>query len=154
LRTKHIDVFFANYKNHSYRENIQRLLKRVNKEKIGQAITAEINWLPKDIKKQITKRDEGFNFNVTRFFNIVDYMIVFVKKFTCEAAFIFIMGIAMKQFDLKKYIKKDEDCIKNNKNKEISFGFYQIVTLHLTYEAHLSKQKRQIMGIKKGIFFT
>ena len=96
MRTKHIDVFFANYKNHSYRENIQRLLKRVNKEKIGQAITAEINWLPKDIKKQIIKRDKGFNFNVTRFFNIVDHMIVFVKKFTCETAFFFIMDTAMK----------------------------------------------------------
>ena len=154
MKTKHIDVFFANYKNQSYRANIQRLLKRVNKEKAERSIIAEINWLPKDVKKQFADEDGKVNHDGLEFFIEINNMVTLVNTFTCEQAFNFIMGHVMTSFDLKKYIKKNEDCTKNEKNKEISFGFYQIATLHLTHAAHSSKQVRQVMGIKKGIFFT
>ena len=70
MKTKHIDVFFANYKDQSYRANIQRLLKRVNKEKVERSIIAEINWLPKDVKKQFADEDGKVNHDGLEFFNV------------------------------------------------------------------------------------
>ena len=47
---------------------LHNIQKRVNKEKIEQSIIAEINWLPKDVKKQFADEDGKVNHDGLEFF--------------------------------------------------------------------------------------
>jgi len=138
-----------NLRNEPYNKIIETIIKKLSLEKIIQSSVFEINNFPKTARKDLEVTETSIFYH--SLLGLLKDKEWWLNSSVVDACEMF-LSIA------RNYIPYFENYPQigsklSQKNKNEIFGLYQICTMQLSWNASREKKIRQVMNIKKGIFF-
>ena len=146
--------FFDNWnkiQSMSYKNVIELLVKRSSEKKILALIQFELDQFPEDVQKDLIISETSL------FYNGILGLFKEEKKgwwstTTVTDACIFFLSCAKNFIPyFQNYSKIDEDLSQKERNE--IFALYQLCTLFVSWNAIREKKIREIIGIRKSLFF-
>ena len=146
--------FFDNWnkiQSMSYKNVIELLVKRSSEKKILALIQFEIDQFPKDVQKDLVISESSLFYNaILGLFK--EEETGWWSATTVTDACIFFLSCAKNFIPyFQNYSKIDEDLSQKERNE--IFALYQLCTLFISWNAIREKKIREIIDIRKSLFF-
>ena len=146
--------FFDNWnkiQSMSYKNVIELLVKRSSEKKILALIQFEIDQFPEDVQKDLVISESSLFYNgILGLFKEEEKS--WWSTTTVTDACIFFLSCAKNFIPyFQNYSKIDEDLSQKERNE--IFALYQLCTLFISWNAIREKKIREIIGIRKSLFF-
>ena len=135
----------------SYKNVIELLVKRSSEKKILALIQFEIDQFPEDVQKDLVISESSLFYNgILGLFKEEESG--WWSSTTVTDACIFFLSCAKNFIPyFQNYSKIDEDLSQKERNE--IFALYQLCTLFISWNAIREKKIREIIGIRKSLFF-
>ena len=132
-----------------YKNVIELHVKRSNEKKIVSATQFEIDQFPENVQKELTVSDTSSFYNdIARLFKDPNWW----STATVTDACIFYLSCARNFINHFKGFKNADDELSQKERNEL-FALYQLCTLFVARNAMREKNIREIIGIRKSLFF-
>ena len=146
--------FFNNWnkiQSMSYKNVIELLVKRSSEKKILALIQFEIDQFPEDVQKDLVISESSLFYDgILELFKEEESG--WWSSTTVTDACIFFLSCAKNFIPyFQNYSKIDEDLSQKERNE--IFALYQLCTLFISWNAIREKKIREIIGIRKSLFF-
>ena len=146
--------FFDNWnkiKTMTYKNVIELHVKRSNEKKILSLIQYEIDQFPEDVQKDLAFSESSlFYLNILSLFKKEES--IWWSTSTVTDASIFYLSCARNFIPyFNNYANVDSNLSQKERNE--IFALYQLCTLFVSLNAIKEKEIREIIDIKKGLFF-
>ena len=146
--------FFNNWnkiQSMSYKNVIELLVKRSSEKKILALIQFEIDQFPEDVQKNLVISESSLFYDgILELFKEEESG--WWSSTTVTDACIFFLSCAKNFIPyFQNYSKIDEDLSQKERNE--IFALYQLCTLFISWNAIREKKIREIIGIRKNLFF-
>ena len=146
--------FFDNWnkiQSMSYKNVIELLVKRSSEKKILALIQFELDQFPEDVQKDLIISETSLFYNgILALFKEEESG--WWSTTTVTDACIFFLSCAKNFIPyFQNYSKIDEDLSQKERNE--IFALYQLCTLFISWNAIREKKIREIIGIRKSLFF-
>ena len=146
--------FFDNWnkiQSMSYKNVIELLVKRSSEKKILALIQFEIDQFPEDVQKDFVISESSLFYNgILGLFK--EEKSGWWSSTTVTDACIFFLSCAKNFIPyFQNYSKIDEDLSQKERNE--IFALYQLCTLFVSWNAIKEKKIREIIDIRKSLFF-
>ncbi len=146
--------FFDNWnkiQSMSYKNVIELLVKRSSEKKILALIQFELDQFPEDVQKDLIISETSLFYNgILALFKEEESG--WWSTTTVTDACIFFLSCAKNFIPyFQNYSKIDEELSQKERNE--IFALYQLCTLFVSWNAIREKKIREIIGIRKSLFF-
>ena len=144
--------FFDNWnkiQSMSYKNVIELLVKRSSEKKILALIQFEIDQFSENVKWDLTISETSSFYNeISTLFRDSNWWSTATVTEACK----YYLNCARNNIPyFQKYVEADSDLSQNEKNE--IFALYQLCTLFVSLNAIKDKQIREVIDIRKSLFF-
>ena len=144
--------FFNNWnkiKSMSYKNVIELHVKRSNEKKIIAATQFEIDQFPENVQKDLSVTEtSSFYDDIARLFKDPNWWLTATVTDAC----VFYLSCAKNFITYFKGYKNADDTLSQKERNEL-FALYQLCTLFVAWNAIREKDIREVIGIRKSLFF-
>ena len=144
--------FFNNWnkiKSMSYKNVIELHVRRSNEKKIMAATQFEIDQFPENVQKDlIVSETSSFYHDIARLFKDLNWW----STATVTDACIFYLSCARNFINYFEGFKNADDDLSQKERNDL-FALYQLCTLFVAWNAMREKDIREVIGIRKSLFF-
>ena len=133
----------------SYKNVIELLVKRSNEKKILALIQFELDQFSQDVKKNLAiSETSSFYHDISNLFKDSNWWSTATVTDACK----YYLNCARNNISyFENYVEADGDLSQNEKNE--IFALYQLSTLFVSWNAIKDKKIREIIDIRKSLFF-
>ena len=144
--------FFNNWnkiKSMSYKNVIELHVKRSNEKKIIAATQFEIDQFSEIVQKDLTVSDTSSFYNdIAKLFKDPNWWLTATVTDAC----VFYLSCAKNFITYFEGYKNADDTLSQKERNEL-FALYQLCTLFVAWNAIREKSIREVIGIRKSLFF-
>ena len=133
----------------SYKNVIELLVKRSNEKKLLALIQFELNQFSENVQKDLAiSETSSFYQEISNLFGDSNWWSTATVTDACK----YYLKCARDNIShFKDYVEADSDLSQNEKNE--IFALYQLCTLFVSWNAIKEKKIREIIDIRKSLFF-
>ena len=133
----------------SYRNVIELLVKRSNEKKLLALIQFELDQFSENVQKDLViSETSSFYQEISNLFGDSNWWSTATVTDACK----YYLNCARNNiYHFEEYVEADSDLSQNEKND--IFALYQLCTLFISWKASKEKKIREIINIRKSLFF-